>query len=176
MQPNTQQPPPPPPNNDQATWWFRILVKSIGTIGGLIAMITGIVTCISLSATCIVSGVLQMLVGFIVVLFEAPCCCQFIEFADKVGKFSDNRAPWQKAVIYCGLSLIPVLMCFGMSTVFGSALVFVCGVLYGMVFLGKKADRDSMKAKARGDDVEMQATLMDNEDRVDLHVPDNQPK
>ncbi|OWF39481.1 Calcium channel flower-like [Mizuhopecten yessoensis] len=140
MQPNAQQPPPPPPQNDQTTWWFRILVKSTGTIGGLIAMITGIVTCISLSATCIVAGVLQMLVGFIVVLFEAPCCCQFIEFADKVGKFSDNRSPWQKAALYCG------------------------------------ADRDTMKLKARGDDVEMQATLMDNEDKVDLHVPDTQPK
>lgn len=139
-------------------------------------MITGIVTCISLQAMCILAGVLQMLVGFITVLFEAPCCCQFIEFAEKIGHFSERRPAWQKACLYCGLSLGPVFMCFGMATVFGSLLVFVCGVLYGMMFLGKKGERDAMKAQARGNDVEMKATLMDNEDMVNQHVPDTQPK
>lgn len=40
-------------------------------------------------------------IGFVVTVFEAPCCCQFIDFADKVGKFSENRPYWQKAVTYC---------------------------------------------------------------------------
>ena len=36
------------------------------------------------------------------------------------------------------LGLVPILACFGMSTVFGSGLVFAAGVVYGLMAVGKK--------------------------------------
>lgn len=162
------------PQGEQISWWFKILVKAVGTIGGIVCMATGVVTSVSFSAICILAGVLQIFIGFVAVIFEAPCCCQFVDFADKIGKFSENRPVWQKAVTYCILGLIPVITCFGMSTVFGSGLVFATGVLYGIVAIGKKADRTEMLANAtKADDVELKATLIDNEQKVDLHVPES---
>lgn len=38
----------------------------------------------------------------------------------------------------CRTSVVPILMCFSLSTVFGCGLVFVCGVLYGIMTVGKK--------------------------------------
>jgi hypothetical protein len=46
---------------------------------------------------------------------------------------------------------------------FGSALLIASGVIYGLIALGKKADRDTMMQRARGDDVEMKETLIANE-------------
>ena len=45
-----------------------------------------------------------------------------------------------------------------------------------MFILGTRGDRDLMIQKARGDDVEMQQTLINGEEKVDLHVPDSQPR
>ncbi|CAG2192142.1 unnamed protein product [Mytilus edulis] len=169
--PNQQQ-----QQGDQVAWWFKILARAVGTIGGLVAMATGVVVCISFSAICILAGVLQIFIGFVAVIFEAPCCCQFLDFTDKIGKFSENRPYWQKAVTYCILGLIPIITCFSTSTVFGSGLVFAAGVVYGLMAIGKKADRDTMLSKAKGDDVELGATLLENEQKVDLHVPESPGK
>ncbi|KAK3088286.1 hypothetical protein FSP39_017131 [Pinctada imbricata] len=155
----------------QVAWWFKFLARGVGTLGGIVAIITGLVACITLHANCLIAGIIQMLIGFLAALFEAPCCCQFIEFADKIGTFSEGRPPWQKAVAYCALSLFPIISCISTSTILGSGLVFVTGALYGMMAIGKKGDRESMLAAARTDDVEMKAQLMENEEQVDLHVP-----
>lgn len=165
------------PQGEEVSWWFKILARAVGTIGGLVAMATGVVTCISITPICILAGVLQIFVGFVAVIFEAPCCCQFVDFADKIGKFSEKRPYWQKSVTYCMLGLVPIIACFGMSTVFGSGLVFAAGVVYGLMAIGKKANRQEMLTKAtRSDDVELKATLIDNEQKVDLHVPESPGK
>lgn len=50
----------PGEGEDKTSWWFKFGAKAMGSIGGVIAMATGVVACISFSATCIVAGVLQM--------------------------------------------------------------------------------------------------------------------
>lgn len=39
-----------------------------------------------------------------------------------------------------------------------------------------RADRETMLSKAKGDDVELGATLLTNEQKVDLHVPESPGK
>lgn len=43
-------------------------------------------------------------------------------------------------------------------------------------FFYYRADRETMLAKAKGDDVELGTTLLDNEQKVDLHVPESPGK
>lgn len=38
--------------------------------------------------------------GFTAVVLEAPCCCPFLDFIDKIGSFSESRPYWQKAALY----------------------------------------------------------------------------
>lgn len=40
--------------------------------------------------------------AFILLLCEAPFCCQFIECANTVAAKVDALRSWQKAVFYCG--------------------------------------------------------------------------
>lgn len=40
--------------------------------------------------------------AFVLLLCEAPFCCQFIEFANTVAAKVDQLRSWQKAVFYCG--------------------------------------------------------------------------
>lgn len=162
----------PQNNNDGISWWFKLITKGFGVLGGCGAMVAGVFTCLSFSTTCLVGGILQICVGFMAVIFEGPCCCPFLDFINEIGKFSDARPHWQKAVFYTLTSVVPILMCFSLSTVFGCGLVFVCGVLYGIMTVGKKADREEMRQKARGEDVEMKDTLIGNmESNIELQVP-----
>lgn len=38
----------------------------------------------------------------VLLLCEAPFCCQFMEFANAVAAKADRLRSWQKAVFYCG--------------------------------------------------------------------------
>lgn len=40
--------------------------------------------------------------AFILLLCEAPFCCQFMEFANVVAERVDQLRSWQKAIFYCG--------------------------------------------------------------------------
>nr|XP_022320556.1 calcium channel flower homolog [Crassostrea virginica] len=146
-------------------WWYKYLLKGVGTVGGLLAILLGLFACITFSAMCLLAGVLQMVSGFIVVLLEAPCCCQFVEFAEKMSSFSDKRPAWQKATLYCLLGLVPVAACIEAWTVLGAGLVFVSGVLYGLKAIGKKGDRESMMVVASGADQEMKVQLIHSEEK-----------
>lgn len=163
--------------DDQVSWWFKLLTRGVGTVGGVVAMILGVVRCLTFTPSCLVGGILEVLMGFVAVVLEAPCCCPFLDFIDKIGKFSETRPYWQKGLLYVLIAIFPVIFCFSTTTVLGSALVFGTGVLYGMMALGKKASREEMLVKARTpqDDVEMKAGLIGHEE-VNLHVPDSPTK
>ena len=38
----------------------------------------------------------------VLLLCEAPSCCQFMEFANAVAAKADRLRSWQKAIFYCG--------------------------------------------------------------------------
>lgn len=48
------------------------------------------------------SRLFHRLNAFILILCEAPFCCQFVEFANAVSARADKLQPWQKASFYCG--------------------------------------------------------------------------
>lgn len=138
----------PAPQDDQP-WWLRYGARGVGCGGGIIAMGLGVFNCIGFSAICIVAGIWQVLAGFIVVSAEAPFCCMFIEFVAAYSQWVDQRAHWQKAAMYVIISLPAFVMCRAVSTFFGSGLIFLTGLLYGMMALGKKATRSDMMASAQ---------------------------
>uniref|UniRef100_A0A8B9S6B0 Calcium channel flower domain containing 1 n=1 Tax=Apteryx owenii TaxID=8824 RepID=A0A8B9S6B0_APTOW len=78
--------------------------------------------------------------AFVLFLCEAPFCCQFIEFANAVATRADKLRPWQKAAFYCGMAVFPVMLSLTLTTLFGNAVAFAAGVLYGLSALGKKGD------------------------------------
>jgi hypothetical protein len=41
-------------------------------------------------------------------------------------------------IFFCRLAIIPIAICFEMTTFFGAGFIFVTGVFYGLMALGKK--------------------------------------
>ncbi|KAK2171584.1 hypothetical protein NP493_1047g00002 [Ridgeia piscesae] len=132
----------------QVAWWCRLLGRVVGAIGGVVAIITGIFVLISIHFMCILAGIIMMIAGVIVLIFEVPICCTFIEITKPIAAFAERRTFFQKAIIFGVLAIIPVAMCFGITSLFGCLPMFAAGVLYGLMALGKKADREEMMARA----------------------------
>ncbi|KAG8447483.1 hypothetical protein GDO86_014832 [Hymenochirus boettgeri] len=124
--------------DDGMTWWYRWLCRLAGILGGLSCAIAGLWSCVTINPLNIAAGVLMMLNAFILFLCEAPFCCQFVEFANKVSDKADKLKTWQKAAFYCGMALLPIFISFTFTTLFGNAIAFASGVLYGLSALGKK--------------------------------------
>uniref|UniRef100_A0A1I7TMW3 Calcium channel flower n=1 Tax=Caenorhabditis tropicalis TaxID=1561998 RepID=A0A1I7TMW3_9PELO len=127
-------------------WWVRFLAKGVAILGGFLSLFFGVLGLITLSATCMVAILLQMTAGAFVIALEAPFCCQFVDFIEKIARFSESRALWHKAAIYGIMGLIPIFLCIEINTVLGSGTIFASGVIYGFMALGKKADRNNMMA------------------------------
>ncbi|XP_074655707.1 calcium channel flower homolog [Tubulanus polymorphus] len=167
------------PSNPQVSWWMRTLARGLGTIGGVIALCTGVWACVTVTPRCLIAGILQMLFGFALILCESPCCCPFLDFVDSVTKFVDNRAYWQKAIVYVLLGVIPPATCIGVATGLGGALIIGTGVVYGIMSLGKKGYQQELRMKASKEqaDPDMKVTLVENEggNRVDLVNGQNFP-
>ncbi|XP_041908668.1 calcium channel flower homolog isoform X1 [Corvus kubaryi] len=98
----------------------------------------GLWNCVTINPLNIAAGVWMMLNAFILFLCEAPFCCQFIEFANAVSARADRLRAWQKAAFYCGMAVFPVMLSLTLTTLFGNAIAFATGVLYGLSALGKK--------------------------------------
>ncbi|XP_034260262.1 calcium channel flower homolog [Pantherophis guttatus] len=125
---------------DGMTWWYRWLCRLAGILGAISCAFSGLWMCLTINPLNIAAGVWMMLNAFILILCEAPFCCQFIEFANIVSARADKLRPWQKALFYCGMALFPVILSLTLTTLFGNAIAFATGVLYGLSALGKKGD------------------------------------
>ena len=94
--------------------WVRFLAKGVGIVGGILAIFFGALGLISLSASCIIAVLIQMydlflaifivfrVCGFLIIALEAPFCCMFIDFIERIAQFSEGRSYWQKAGLYGG--------------------------------------------------------------------------
>src|SRR5690242_19651800 len=118
-----------PPADADTTWWVRWAARGLGVVGGVctfisaiyiisccfsVSMAFGIWVMISFDASCLAAGLIQMfvclriiifhfnyrVVGFFVVALEAPFCCMWLDFIERIAEFSENRPLWLKAVIY----------------------------------------------------------------------------
>ncbi|CAB3248122.1 unnamed protein product [Arctia plantaginis] len=137
---------------DDVPWWMRYAGRGVGTFGGFLAIILGLINCLSivlLNISCLIAGIWQMLAGFVVIVCEAPCCCFFVDYVQTLSDKVETRPYWNKAVLYIALAIPPFCLCFlSMSTWFGSGLIFATGIIYGMMALGKKASIDDMRTSA----------------------------
>ncbi|KAI6204533.1 Calcium channel flower [Aphelenchoides besseyi] len=113
-------------------WWVRFLAKGLGIIGGFLCFFFGILGLLSISASCIIAVLLQMAAGFLTIALEAPFCCSFIDFIERIA----------------AMGALPIMFCFELNTLLGAGTVFASGVVYGFMALGKKADRNTMMGGA----------------------------
>ncbi|XP_014279161.1 calcium channel flower isoform X3 [Halyomorpha halys] len=126
---------------DEVPLWLKYGARALGTCGGGIAIFLGLWNCFSIllgGVECLLSGMWQMIAGFVVIVIEAPCCCFFIDFVHTFSDWADKRPFWHRAVFYVSIGFPPIVMCIGISSFFGGGLIIGCGVLYGIMALGKK--------------------------------------
>ncbi|XP_025208602.1 calcium channel flower isoform X1 [Melanaphis sacchari] len=138
-------------NRDEIPWHLKYGSRTLGTFAGVVNLFTGIwngLGLIFLNTDCLFGGILQLLLGILLIALEAPFLCVFIDYMQKVSDVAENKPYWTRAIVYVGLSLVPMLLCFGPSTLIASALVFCTGLLYGLMSVGKKGSREDMGAIA----------------------------
>uniref|UniRef100_A0A182MXU1 Calcium channel flower n=1 Tax=Anopheles dirus TaxID=7168 RepID=A0A182MXU1_9DIPT len=136
---------------DDVPWHLKYGGRAAGIVGGFFAVLFGLYNCIGIllgDVGCLVGGILQILAGFVVLAIEAPCCFIFIDYVQQAAEKADQRPYWNRAALYCIIALPPVFMCLGLGSLFGCGLIFVTGMLYGMMALGKKASLEDMRAAA----------------------------
>jgi len=114
------------------------------------------------------SPIWQIAAGFIIIVVEAPFCCMFLDFVAAYAEMVEKRPPWQKAALYVVLSLPPLFLCLGLSTLIGSGAICATGVFYGMQMVGKKASPADMAAAARGNEPD-EKNIMDGGDEWQSH-------
>ncbi|XP_055256047.1 calcium channel flower homolog isoform X2 [Moschus berezovskii] len=102
--------------------------------------ISGLFNCITIHPLNIAAGVWMVMNASVLLLCEAPFCCQFMEFANTVAAKADRLRSWQKAIFYCGMAVVPIVLSLTLTTLLGNAIAFATGVLYGLSALGRKGD------------------------------------
>lgn len=68
-----------------------------------VAIFLGVWNCTSIilgSIDCLLSGLWQIVGGFIMLCCEAPCCCMFIDYVQSMSEYVDKRPHWNKALAY----------------------------------------------------------------------------
>jgi len=136
------------PQPEGTTFWFRWLIRIVAIVTGILAMICGVFGALSTSATCIAAGVIMIFLGFSMIMFEVPICCQFVSYTQPVARFSEKRPPWQKAILYSLPPLLPLALCQSISIVLGFICLLVNGAIQFMLAVGKKASREEMMQRA----------------------------
>ncbi|XP_051533200.1 calcium channel flower homolog [Myxocyprinus asiaticus] len=148
-------------DDDGMSWWYRWICKLAGVLGGISCATMGVWNCVTVNPLNIAAGVWMVLTACVLFLCEVPFCCQFVEFANVVAARADRLKPWQKALFYCGMALFPIFLRFSMTTLFGNAIAFAAGVLYGLASLGKKGDAVSyarLQHQKQGDEEKLAGT------------------
>ncbi|CAK6433485.1 unnamed protein product [Pipistrellus nathusii] len=153
----------PPAQDEGMTWWYRWLCRLSGVLGAISCAISGLFSCITIHPLNIAAGAWMITNAFVLLLCEAPFCCPFIEFANTVAAKVDQLRSWQKAVFYCGMAVVPIIISLTLTTLLGNAVAFATGVLYGLSALGKKGDAISyariQQQKQQADEEKLTETL-----------------
>ncbi|GFS83386.1 calcium channel flower [Nephila pilipes] len=134
--------------SDDFPWWLKYGVRFIGSVAALAALALGAMACLTITPRCLLAGIIQMLCGVLVALIEAPFLCMFLDFAQIPSNYFDAKPPWLRGMLYIIISIFPISLCAGISTLFGSGLIFVTGSLYGLTSLRRKAPVQDMRMQA----------------------------
>nr|XP_058158649.1 calcium channel flower homolog [Dasypus novemcinctus] len=133
----------PPAQEEAMTWWYRWLCRLSGVLGAFSCGISGLFSCVTVHPLNIAAGVWMIMSAFVLLLCEVPFCCPFVEFASTVAEKADRLRSWQKAIFYCGMAVVPVVISLTLTTLLGNAVTFATGALYGLAALGKKGGAGS---------------------------------
>lgn len=71
----------------------------------LVCVTFGLVNCLgilTIDVKCLVAGIIQICIGFIVMAVEAPFCCMFIDYIPMIAAKVEERPLWNRAAVYCG--------------------------------------------------------------------------
>jgi len=136
----------------QPPWWVETFKSQIVTGLGVLELICGIMTAISIFPSCIIGGALQTLAAIVVLAIEAPMFVAFLSFAAPIGAFWEGKPVWMKTAAYVALAIIPgVAGCFGLFYILGFLCAVGIAAIYALTILGPKASRDDMRVAAGGD-------------------------
>lgn len=136
------------PQTEGTTFWFRWLIRVVAVVTGGLAMICGVFGALSVSPLCIISGIMMIALGFGLIMFEVPICCQFVQYTQPVAEFSQQRPAWQKAILYSLPPFVPVLLCQSISIFLGFFCLLVNAAIQFMMAVGKKAPLEEMLQRA----------------------------
>ncbi|CAH8636008.1 unnamed protein product [Heterobilharzia americana] len=104
-------------------------LKAAAIATAVLCISLGVFCMISISAQCIIGGLLLIIIGVIVIILEAPICCSMVPQLHKVNEFIEKRSPIEKSVFYGIAAILPLSLCFGVSTLFcGLALAGCCAI------------------------------------------------
>ncbi|CAH8586270.1 unnamed protein product [Schistosoma turkestanicum] len=110
-------------------------LKAAGIATAVLCLSMGVFCMISVSAQCIIGGLLLILIAIVVIIFEAPICCSMIPQLHKFNEFIEKRSPIEKSIFYGIAAILPMSLCFGISTLFcGLALAGCCAFNVWRIF------------------------------------------
>merc|ERR1712048_288433 len=137
---------------EEISFWLKYLLRIVGTLGAIVATIIGLITLIEavVSPIRILQGALCLFLATVMFLFEATIVCSGVTFMQRFMHLVGKIKHWHKAALYGGLCIVIVCVQFSISMLLWMLVPFASATLYGMVALGRKADRQDMMQAARG--------------------------
>jgi len=95
----------------------------------------------------------MILLGFLIFVLEVTFVCRQVTFAQPIINRMDKVRYWHRGALYCGLSMVSFMLLASQPLSAMGALItpFATGVLYGLMALGRKADREQMIQSARAE-------------------------
>jgi len=143
-------------NDDGIAWWLKLLLNGVGTLAAILCTIASLTqllgAVVTIDSLQTLQSVMFLLLAFILFLLEATIICKSFTFAERFLGIVDKVGHWHKAGIYGGICIAIAVLHFTMTILLWLLVPFATATLYGFVALGKKADRSSMMANARGTD------------------------
>ncbi|XP_068728677.1 calcium channel flower homolog [Montipora capricornis] len=148
-------------NNSGIPKGMRFVVRFWGAVSGLCSAALGFFVLFTLSATCLGMGIYMILMGAIILAFEAPMCCQYVPALVSLSDWIESHFKfWMRGCLYFLLALFPIILCLEVSTFVGCGAVMITAAFYGVLAIGKKGA--GANNQANSDDVEMKTNLVDN--------------
>jgi len=140
----------------QVAWWMRWLATGAGILGGVTCILSGVFMSIThlIDPKGLIGCVIMLLLGFLSFVLEATFLCRGVSIAQPVIQRMDIIKFWHRGGIYCGLSMLSFVLLASsspMSAIGALIMPFATGTLYGLMSLGRKADREQMLQSARAD-------------------------
>ncbi|CAF0786501.1 unnamed protein product [Brachionus calyciflorus] len=107
-------------------WFF----KTVNVILGLNAIWLGILTIIDTSLRCILAGIFLSFSGVMVLVFELPILCNFLELMKPLTQFSQSWSSVHKLIFYLVPPIIVIAACQSISAIVGSICLFGVAAIY----------------------------------------------